>query len=109
MNLVSKIAPFVIGFLLAAAMYFVLPGAIGAYYARIVLDVGIAMILAVSLNIVSGMTGQFSIGHAGFMALGGYTAGMVTYYVSLAWWGTTARHGGWFGAGDWLFVVACVV
>src|SRR5262249_61064645 len=34
--------------------------------------VGINVILAVSLNIVNGMTGQFSIGHAGFMAVGAY-------------------------------------
>ena len=34
--------------------------------------VGVNVILAVSLNIVNGMTGQFSIGHAGFMAVGAY-------------------------------------
>jgi branched-chain amino acid transport system permease protein len=74
-----------------------------------VLDVGIAMILAVSLNIVSGMTGQFSIGHAGFMALGGYTAGFITYYASLLVWGDTAKHGGFMGVGDWMFIAACIV
>lgn len=37
--------------------------------------VGINIILAVSLNIVNGMTGQFSIGHAGFMAVGAYASG----------------------------------
>jgi branched-chain amino acid transport system permease protein len=101
--------PYLAGIALAAVLCFALPGTIGPYYLRIVVDAGIAMILAVSLNIVSGMTGQFSIGHAGFMALGGYTAGMITYYTSLAWWGTTVRHGGMFGAGDWLFVVASIV
>jgi len=101
--------PFVAGVALAAFLYFTLPSAIGPYYLRIVVDVGIAMVLAVSLNIVSGMTGQFSIGHAGFMALGGYTAGMITYYGSILCWGTASRHGGFLGVGDWLFVVACVV
>ena len=57
-------------------MHFTLPKAVGPYYTRIVMDIGIAMILAVSLNIVNGMTGQFSLGHAAFMALGGYAAGM---------------------------------
>jgi branched-chain amino acid transport system permease protein len=90
-------------------MYAALPDALGAYYSRITLDVGIAMILAVSLNIVSGMTGQFSIGHAGFMALGGYTAAFITYYGSMLLWNSPARHGGAFGAGEWLFVVACIV
>ncbi|MCB9653902.1 MAG: branched-chain amino acid ABC transporter permease [Deltaproteobacteria bacterium] len=36
---------------------------------------GVNVILAVSLNIVNGITGQFSIGHAGFMAVGAYAAG----------------------------------
>jgi branched-chain amino acid transport system permease protein len=40
--------------------------------------IGVNIILAVSLNIVNGMTGQFSIGHAGFMAVGAYLAGVVS-------------------------------
>jgi branched-chain amino acid transport system permease protein len=40
--------------------------------------VGVHIIAAVSLNIVNGMTGQFSIGHAGFMAVGAYTSAKVT-------------------------------
>ena len=95
----------VVGIALAAALHFTLPSAIGPYYTQIVIDVGIAMILAVSLNIVNGMTGQFSLGHAAFMALGGYAAGMITYYGSLLMWGTPAQHGGFLGVGDWLFVV----
>ncbi len=35
---------------------------------------GINIMLAVSLNLINGFTGQFSLGHAGFMAVGGYTA-----------------------------------
>ncbi len=42
------------------------------------MKVGISVILAVSLNIINGMTGQFSIGHAGFMAVGAYTASSLT-------------------------------
>ena len=40
--------------------------------------VGVNVILAVSLNIVNGMTGQFSIGHAGFMAVGAYLSGKLS-------------------------------
>jgi branched-chain amino acid transport system permease protein len=36
------------------------------------------VVLAVSLNVVNGFTGQFSLGHAGFMAVGAYTAAKVT-------------------------------
>src|SRR5437879_3016676 len=39
--------------------------------------IGIAIILAVSLNLVNGLTGQFSIGHAGFMAIGGYVSAVL--------------------------------
>jgi branched-chain amino acid transport system permease protein len=103
----KSLLPIAIGFAIAALMYFVLPDVRRGYYSRIILDIGIAMILAVSLNIVSGMTGQFSIGHAGFMVLGGYTAAFITYYTSLAVWGSNATQNGPVG---WLlFAAACLV
>ncbi len=37
---------------------------------QVILLVGINIMLAVSLNLVNGYTGQFSLGHAGFMAAG---------------------------------------
>src|SRR5436305_843977 len=79
-TIVGSSAPLVAGVVLAALLHFSLPS--GEFYTKIVMDAGIAIILAVSLNIVNGMTGQFSLGHAAFMALGGYVAGMVTYYGS---------------------------
>lgn len=47
---------------------------ISPYIARIVMLSGIAITLAVSLNLINGFTGQFSIGHAGFMAVGAYSS-----------------------------------
>lgn len=44
------------------------------YVLRVVLLAGINIILAVGLNLINGTTGQFSIGHAGFMAVGAYGA-----------------------------------
>jgi branched-chain amino acid transport system permease protein len=82
---------------------------VGPYYEKVATDIGIAIVLAVSLNVVNGMAGQFSLGHAAFMALGGYGAGLITYYGSMLIWGSTSRHGGHLGAGEWLFVVACLV
>jgi branched-chain amino acid transport system permease protein len=52
------------------------------YYLGIVIDCGINVILAVSLNLINGHTGQFSLGHAGFMAVGGYTAASITLALS---------------------------
>ena len=53
---------------------------INPYYARIISLVGINITLAVSLNLINGLAGQFSIGHAGFMAVGGYAATYLTVY-----------------------------
>jgi branched-chain amino acid transport system permease protein len=65
---------------LLAALQTQLGGWIGAYYYKIVILAGINIILAVSLNLINGITGQFSIGHAGFYAVGAYTsASLVTY------------------------------
>jgi branched-chain amino acid transport system permease protein len=47
------------------------------YVQRIVLLAGINVILAVGLNLINGTTGQFSIGHAGFMAVGAYGTAFV--------------------------------
>jgi branched-chain amino acid transport system permease protein len=53
---------------------------INPYYARIINLIGINITLAVSLNLINGLAGQFSLGHAGFMAVGGYTAVYLTVY-----------------------------
>ena len=108
-NAWKGLMPFAVGIAFATLLHFVLPGMIGRYYSRIVNDIGIAIVMAVSLNIVNGMTGQFSIGHAGFMTLGGYTAAFITYYGSMCLWDSTATHGGFLGSGEWLFAVSCVM
>jgi branched-chain amino acid transport system permease protein len=48
--------------------------AFGLYNERIVMLVGFNIILAVSLQLINGFSGQFSLGHAGFMAIGAYLA-----------------------------------
>jgi branched-chain amino acid transport system permease protein len=53
---------------------------IGAYPYQIVILVGINVILAVSLNLINGFTGQFSIGHVGFYAVGAYTSAAIVVY-----------------------------
>ena len=49
-------------------------GAINSYYLQVIIFVGINITLAVSLNLINGYTGQFSLGHAGFMAIGAYVS-----------------------------------
>jgi branched-chain amino acid transport system permease protein len=60
-----------------------LTGHINGYYLQVLIFIGINVILAVSLNLINGYTGQFSLGHAGFMAIGAYTAA----YISTRWRG----------------------
>lgn len=54
------------------------PSVLNRYSLGIAIDIAINIILAVSLNLINGHTGQFSLGHAGFMAVGGYTAAKLT-------------------------------
>src|SRR5580692_4131710 len=51
---------------------------IDPYYLDVLTGVGINIILAVSLNLVNGYTGQFSLGHAGFMSVGAYLSAGIT-------------------------------
>lgn len=48
------------------------------YTGRILVFIAISMIMATSLNLINGFTGQFSIGHAGFMAVGAYSSAYFT-------------------------------
>jgi branched-chain amino acid transport system permease protein len=91
----------------AISIHFVTP-TIGQYSERIMLDIAVAMIAAVSLTIVNGFTGQFSIGHAAFMALGGYMAAWISYYLSLAIWKDTHFAPTLFGPHQWVLLGAAV-
>jgi branched-chain amino acid transport system permease protein len=66
-------------------------GYMNRYYLGIANDVGIAIILAVSLNLINGHTGQFSLGHAGFMAVGGYFAAWLSLKFSTSFSLQTAK------------------
>src|SRR5262245_3444031 len=51
---------------------------IDPYHLDVLIGIGINIILAVSLNLVNGYTGQFSLGHAGFMSVGAYASAALT-------------------------------
>ena len=80
----------IIGLLILALLFgldYVFQGRlINPYYARIMMLSGISITLAVSLNLINGFTGQFSIGHAGFMAVGAYSSAYfsINYGMNLA-------------------------
>ena len=51
------------------------------YIQLVLMYIGINIILTVSLNLVNGYMGEFSLAHAGFMAVGAYTAALLTMKV----------------------------
>src|SRR5215204_5993933 len=61
--------------LIPAGMWAENPDRLDPYYSRILMLIGINITLAVSLQLINGISGQFSLGHAGFMAVGAYLAG----------------------------------
>ncbi|MCX5729955.1 MAG: branched-chain amino acid ABC transporter permease [Deltaproteobacteria bacterium] len=65
-------------FLVALPVLWLAQGASPPDVSIVLVAIAVNVILAVSLNVVNGFTGQFSIGHAAFMAVGAYTAALVT-------------------------------
>ena len=68
---------------------------ISPYVQLLLVSVGVNIILTTSLNLVNGYMGEFSVGHAGFMAIGAYGAAVLT--VDVLPYGTVA---------PWLFPLA---
>jgi len=65
-------------------------GALNPYVVQILMYVGINMILTLSLNLVNGYMGEFSVGHAGFMGIGAYVASILTVAVLPRAWAPLA-------------------
>ncbi|MEI7816539.1 MAG: branched-chain amino acid ABC transporter permease [Desulfuromonadales bacterium] len=53
-------------------------GYINPYYLQILVNIGIGIILALGLNVITGLTGQLSLGHAAFMSIGAFTSALLT-------------------------------
>ncbi len=53
-------------------------GLLNQYVVLIMIYVGINIILSTSLNLINGYMGEFSVGHAGFMAVGAYVSAILT-------------------------------
>ncbi|HWP97813.1 MAG TPA: branched-chain amino acid ABC transporter permease [Syntrophomonadaceae bacterium] len=79
----SRIKNIILPVVGVAALYMIVQFLISSellnpYYQIILFLIGINIILAVSLNLINGITGQFSIGHAGFMSVGAYMGAVCT-------------------------------
>ena len=75
-KLIKNIACILIAYIL---IYLLLKsGVLSRQYRSLIIPIGINIMLAVSLNLVTGFLGELSLGHAGFMSIGAYTAAIVT-------------------------------
>jgi len=54
---------------------------LSSYYILVLMTLGINIILTLSLNLVNGYMGEFSVGHAGFMSIGAYVASLFSMHV----------------------------
>jgi branched-chain amino acid transport system permease protein len=68
-----------------AAAELALPELLNRYYLTILARILVAVLAATSLQLVNGFTGQFSIGHAGFMAVGAYVSAAFSVYLGAGW------------------------
>lgn len=95
----------IIGFVAVISLYAVVQilqsiGIIDSYIMINLILIGINIILAVSLNLITGFTGQFSLGHAAFMSIGAYASAIATtkfnmpFVVGIAWAGCLAALAG---------------
>jgi len=75
------------------------------YIYRVLVLCSINVMLALSLNLVNGITGQFSIGHAGFMAVGAYASAAYTVYAVPLLFGPQYATNGWLAAGAFLLAI----
>jgi len=78
---------------------------VNPYIYRVAVLCGINIILALSLNLVNGVTGQFSIGHAGFMAVGAYVSAAFTMYGAPRLFGAGGSAEGAAAAGAFVLAI----
>ena len=86
----KKLRSYGINLFMVVALYAVVSvligtGVINRYMAGMLLPVCINVILAVSLNLTTGMLGQLALGHAGFMGVGAYAAALVSIHTKGIW------------------------
>jgi len=82
----SSIKAIIIVCIIYAAMkILMLPGIniINPFYQTIIMKICIEITLALGLNLITGITGQFSLGHAGFMSVGAYTAAYIMIHTTV--------------------------
>lgn len=68
-------------------------GLVDPYVMQVVVNIGIAVILALGLNVITGLTGQLSLGHAAFMSIGAFAGAICTTRLGLPFGAALAASG----------------
>jgi branched-chain amino acid transport system ATP-binding protein len=63
------------------------------YQLYIITLVGLTAIVGTGLNVLVGLSGQISLGHVAFYAIGGYTVGILTTKLDWSFWPSLAASG----------------
>lgn len=71
---------------LALATLGVVTSFAGGYFIYLLNLIGIFGLVAIGLNLLIGFSGQTSLGHAGFFAIGAYASGLLTKFLGLPFW-----------------------
>ena len=66
---------------------------LGGYLVTVLTTIGIYVILALSLNLITGYAGQISLGHAAFMGIGAYTSALLYTKAAFSFWPAFAVSG----------------
>ncbi len=98
---------FVVSMMMSATGFFGL--GVDDYTARLLVFIGINIILATSLNLINGFTGQFSIGHAGFMAIGAYSSAYFTVNYGEAIEKSISGASGGFLSASLVLIIAIII
>ena len=90
------------GFIVAAAALTLPLWLSSAYHLHVAIMAGIFGVLALSLNLLLGFTGQLSLGHAAFFGIGAYTSALLTLKAEWSFWPALAAAIALAGAAGWL-------
>ena len=73
-------SPALVAVVVCAAFFALLPFGLSDYHRGVAAEVAVYLIAVLGLNVLVGYTGQISIGHSAFMAIGGYTTALMSHY-----------------------------
>ncbi len=104
---VAFILLYIVSMMMSATGFFGI--GVDNYTARLLVFIGINIILATSLNLINGFTGQFSIGHAGFMAIGAYSSAYFTVNYGEAIEKAVSGSSGGFISASLVLIIAIII